>query len=390
MRAYILSVGSELISGNITDTNATFLSQDLVANGIELLHVIQVGDDRPRLVATLRRALSEADLVICTGGVGPTDDDLTREAIAEVVGETPEVDAALLDSIQAFFASRGMVMPGGNAKQAWLIPSAEALPNPAGTAPGWFVRTGGRVIVAMPGVPREMHRMWREQVVPRLRPYLPDHVIASVTLKTIGLGESAVAQELDDLIKVIHPIVATYAKDDGVHVRVTVSTDTEEEAQALLRPTVAVIRDRLGNHVYTDEDRTLAAVLLDDLRDTHQTLGLIEVGTGGRFGSLLLSEVDAAGLVRGMSVMPEAPAGTTAEAIATSALKQYGTTLGMGIVATMQPTDTGAHEGVISVALTGEITASEQFKLRAMFAEMQRRSALNAADVLHRALVARP
>lgn len=390
MRAYILSVGSELISGNITDTNATFLSQDLVANGIELLHVIQVGDDRPRLVTTLRQALSEADLVICTGGVGPTDDDLTREAIAEVVGETPEVDAALLESIQAFFASRGMVMPGGNAKQAWLIPSAEALPNPAGTAPGWFVRTGGRVVVAMPGVPREMHRMWREQVVPRLRPYLPDHVIDSVTLKTIGLGESAVAQELDDLIKAIHPIVATYAKDDGVHVRVTVSTDTEEEAQALLRPTVAVIRDRLGNHVYTDQDRTLAAVLLDDLRDTHQTLGLIEVGTGGRFGSLLLSEADAAGLVRGMSVIAEAPAGTSAEAIATSALEQYGTTLGMGIVATMQPTDTGAHEGVISVALAGEITASEQFKLRAMFAEMQRRSALNAADVLHRALVARP
>lgn len=390
MRAYILSVGSELISGNITDTNATFLSQDLIANGIELLHVVQVGDDRPRIVATLRQALSEADLVICTGGVGPTDDDLTREAIAEVAGETPEVDGPLLESIQAFFASRGMVMPGGNAKQAWLIPSAEALPNPAGTAPGWFVRIGGRVVVAMPGVPREMFRMWREQVVSRLHPYLPDHVIASVTLKTIGLGESAVAQELDDLIKAIHPIVATYAKDDGVHVRITVSTDTEDEAQGLLRPTVSVIRDRLGNHVYTDQDRTLAAVLLDDLRDTHQTLGLFEAGTGGRFGSLLLSEADAAGVVLGLAVQPDNPTGATAEALAGAAMAQFGSSLGMGIVATMAPTDTGHHEGVIDVALAGEVTAAEQFKMRAMYAEMQRRSALNAADVLHRALIARP
>ena len=390
MRAYILSIGSELIAGNITDTNATFLAQDLIANGIELLHVIQVSDDHARLAATLRRALTDADLVICTGGVGPTDDDLTREAIAEVVAETPAVDDELLESIQAFFASRGMVMPAGNAKQAWLIPSADVLPNPVGTAPGWFVRSGGRVIVAMPGVPREMYRMWREQAVPRLQSYLPARVIQSVTLKTIGLGESAVAQQLDDLIKAEHPIVATYAKDDGVHVRVSVSAGTADEARALLDPTVAEIRHRLGNHIYTDADRSLAAVLLAELQSASQTLGIIEVGTGGRFGSLLFSEPEADGIIRGFEVTPATANASSAEAVADTARQRFSTELGMGIVAAVGPTPAGQHEGTITVALAGTVTACEQFTLRAMYGEIQRRSALNAADVLHRALVASP
>ena len=390
MRAYVLSIGSELIAGNITDTNATFLAQDLIASGIELLHVVQVGDDLSRLVATLRRALAEAELIICTGGVGPTDDDLTREAIAEVVGETPAVDGELLETIQAFFASRGTVMPGGNAKQAWLIPSATALPNPVGTAPGWFVETDGRVIVAMPGVPREMYRMWREQALPRLRPYLPDRVIQSVTLKTIGLGESAIAQELDDLIKIVHPVVATYAKDDGVHVRVSVTADTAAEAERLLRPTVAEIRHRLRNHVYTDADRSLASVLIAALQATGQTLGIAEIGTGGRFGSLLYSEPKAGSVILGLTVEAAGDESASAEATAEAARGRFGSTLGMGVVAAVAPNETGHYEGTVTVALAGTITASERFTLRAMFPEIQRRSALNAADVLHRALIAAP
>ncbi|HYO31190.1 MAG TPA: competence/damage-inducible protein A, partial [Thermomicrobiales bacterium] len=135
MRAYILSIGSELIHGHLTDTNATFLAQEMVATGIELLHVVQVGDDLDRLSSALRAAVAEADLVVCTGGVGPTDDDLTREAIAAVVGEEPVVDPSLLETVRGFFVSRGVDMPERNAKQAWLIPSAEPLPNPVGTAP---------------------------------------------------------------------------------------------------------------------------------------------------------------------------------------------------------------------------------------------------------------
>ncbi len=390
MRAYILSIGSELIAGNITDTNATFLAQELVAVGIELIHVTQVGDDRARLVATLRHAVSEAELVICTGGVGPTDDDLTREAIADVAGETPAIDHELLETIQAFFASRGLVMPAGNAKQAWLIPSADALLNPVGTAPGWLARVNGRIIVAMPGVPREMFRMWREEVLPRLRPSLPNRVIEFVNLKTLGLGESAVAQQLDALIKVEHPVVATYAKDDGVHVRVSVSAGTAEEAGTLLRPVVTEVRRRLGNHVYTDADRTLAAVLLAELRQANQTLGIVEIGTGGRFGSLLLTEPEASQRMRGCLATAATGAPTEATDVADTARQRFESTLGLGVVATIKPAAGGQFEGTISVALTGAISAHERFALRAMFAEVQRRSALNAADVLHRALLAAP
>ena len=167
MRAYMLSIGSELIGGHLTDTNATFLAQELAAKGIELLHVIQVGDDLERLTRTLGQAVSEADLVICTGGIGPTDDDLTREAIAALAGETPVIDEEIVAGIREFFAQRGLEMPERNAKQAWVIPSAEILPNPVGTAPGWLARIGDAVVVAMPGVPREMFRMWREQALPR-------------------------------------------------------------------------------------------------------------------------------------------------------------------------------------------------------------------------------
>ena len=173
MRAYVLSIGTELVHGRLTDTNATYLAQELLGAGIELLHVVQTGDDLPRLTNVLRNAAADADLIICTGGVGPTADDLTREAIADLVGETPEIDPEILAGIESFFAARGMKMPVQNGKQAWIIPSAVPLDNPVGTAPGWFVRHGTVTIVAMPGVPREMFRMWQEQAFPRILADLP-------------------------------------------------------------------------------------------------------------------------------------------------------------------------------------------------------------------------
>src|SRR5690606_25896668 len=179
--------------------------------------------------------LTEADVVICTGGVGPTDDDLTREAIALVAGETPEVDPVLLRELRDFFANRGQDMPERNAKQAWMIPSARTLPNPVGTAPGWLVsidRDGLKgSIIAMPGVPREMFRMWREQALPALQEQTGTHAIRSVTLKTLGIGESAAEDRIHDLILRGDPVVATYAKDDGVHVRVTAAAESVDEAE---------------------------------------------------------------------------------------------------------------------------------------------------------------
>ncbi|MDW8007673.1 MAG: competence/damage-inducible protein A [Thermomicrobium sp.] len=159
MDAVVLSIGTELVDGHLTDTNATFLAQELASLGIRLQWVTQVGDELDTIVRVLRRAWEDATLIVTTGGIGPTEDDLTREAIATLLDEPLTVDPELAERIRAFFAARGLVMPERNVKQAYRIPSCEPLPNPIGTAPGWFVRRDQHVIVSMPGVPREMMRM---------------------------------------------------------------------------------------------------------------------------------------------------------------------------------------------------------------------------------------
>jgi len=386
MHAYVLSIGSELIGGHLTDTNATFLAQELAAKGIELLHVVQVGDDLDRLTRTLAAAVDVADLVICTGGIGPTDDDLTREAICSLAGETPLVDEGIVAGIREFFAQRGLEMPERNAKQAWVIPSAEVLPNPVGTAPGWLARIDHTIVVAMPGVPREMVRMWREQALPRISDHLTARVYRSANLRTLGIGESAVSQLLDELTRRPQPYVGTYAKDDGVHVRVTASADDPARAERDLAKTLAEVRRRLGDHVYADDDRSLAQVLLDALGERRLTIGIAESGTGSRFGSLLLSEPSAADVVRGIVADPAGSTAATASDLARSAREQFSASIGVGLVGTVAPSTQGLFEGTVVVAVSGLGESEESFPIRAAYQEIQRRAALHAADVVRRAL----
>lgn len=313
MRAVVLSIGSELLDGHLTDTNATFLAQELTGLGVELVGVCQVGDRLEHILRALRRAWEDAELIITTGGIGPTADDLTREAIASLLGEPVTVAPELLEQIRAFFAARGLVMPEQNSKQAWLIPSAEPLPNPIGTAPGWFVHKDGHFIVTMPGVPREMERMWREQAVPRLTPYLGGGVIRSVTLKTIGLGESAVEQVIADLVAAGYPVVATYAKDDGVHVRITAQAADAAQAEAAIARVVEEIRSRLGDHVYGDEATSLGAAVLEPLLRLGWKLGVVEVDGGGRLSHLLVDEPLAGDVLAGCLISPGRPAGSAVD-----------------------------------------------------------------------------
>lgn len=389
MRAHILSIGTELLLGYLTDTNATFLARDLAPRGIELVHVTQVGDDLSRMVKAFEAALADADLVIATGGVGPTDDDLTREAIAKVVGEAPEVDLRLLAEIEAFFAVRGTKMPSRNAKQAWLIPSAEPLPNPVGTAPGWFVRHEGRVIVAMPGVPREMYRMWAEQAVPRLQHLLPQGSVQSVTFRTMGIGESAAEELLRDLVERGDPVVATYAKDDGVHVRVTANGASAAAALARLKETADDVEKRLLRHVYSRDDAPLPRILLSLLRERGLTIGITEQGTAGRFNALLGSEPGAGDVLCGAIAIPAAESGETdvdAGVLAAGAMEQFGSDVGLGLTAMLLPEGAGVYRGEIDIALTGVFSRRERIPTRASFEDVQRRAALAAADLLRRAV----
>ncbi len=385
MRAQILSIGEELLGGYITDTNSTFLEQQLALLNIPVTLVTQVGDNRDRIAEVITRAMTDADIVVCTGGVGPTEDDLTREAIAYVLGEEPVIDHGLLEVIRNFFANRGLEMPERNQKQAWVIPSCQPLPNPVGTAPGWYVRTGKKIIVAMPGVPREMYRMWSEQVIPRISTLRFDQIVRSTTLKTIGIGESMVEQTLDTLVKRADPVIATYAKDDGVHVRVTAIAETEQEASAKRDTCVAEIENLIGTYIYGRDDDSLAGALLGLLQSLDLTISICDAGGGGRFASLLAENPGADPLLITSTMQPIGSAGL-AQQFAEFATESEAT-LGLGISVSYEPTGSGTWAALVEVAVAGARTGAKSFPIRSSYEEVQRRSALFAAEVLRSALI---
>ena len=380
MRAQILSIGSELLAGHLTDTNSTWLAQQLALIDVELTLVTQVGDDLPRIAAAIRRAMDDADLVVCTGGVGPTEDDLTREAIADVFGETPVVDEAAVATIRAFFRGRGLDMPERNAKQAWSIPSAEALANPVGTAPGWLARRDAKIVVAMPGVPREMFRMWSEQVVPRIVGGDRDRVARSATLKTIGVGESLVEERLHHLVSRGQPVVATYAKDDGVHIRVTAVARNAAAAGAAREATVSEIDAEIADHIYGRDDQTLPGQLIAALVDQGLLVAIAEAGTGGRFGSLLMSRPEASQVFAFSTVTAEGSA--DAEELARGARAADDDLLGIGIAMRVAPQENAVYSGAVEVAIVGDRSVTRSFPMRSGYEDIQRRSALFAAETL--------
>lgn len=287
MKAEIMSVGTELLLGHLVDTNAPYLAQHLSTLGIDLYWISQNGDNRGRLAEALRRAWDRADLIVVSGGLGPTEDDVTREAISDLLGEQMVVVPELEVNLRALFASRGVEMPEANVKQATLIASAEAIPNPYGTAPGWWVERDGRVIVAMPGVPLEMRHMWTDHVLPRLRQRVGAGVILSRTLKVMGLGESAVEDRIRGLVGSTNPTVATYAKSDGIHVRVTAKAKTDGEAQALIAQMEAEVRELLGTFIYGQDDDTLEGIVGGLLREKGLTVATVEQCTAGLLASTI-------------------------------------------------------------------------------------------------------
>ncbi len=284
MIAELISVGTELLLGEIVDSNAAYLAQELKSRGVTLYWKTTVGDNLDRVIESIRRGLSRSDVVILGGGLGPTDDDLTREAISAVVDEKPIVDEVYLKQLRAFFESRGRSFPESNTKQAWVLPSGEALANPVGTAPGWFVKFAsgefaGKIIVAMPGPPREMTRMWTEQVIPRLP--LPTSSLYAVTFRTNAIGESHIAERLAAWTQSSNPSVATYARRDGVHVRVAAAGASLEDAKKIASTAEQSVQETLEGFIYGTDDQTLAGVVGQLLLEHSQTISTMESLTGG-------------------------------------------------------------------------------------------------------------
>jgi nicotinamide-nucleotide amidase len=299
MKAEIISVGTEILLGEIVDTNASWLAARLPALGVDLYFKSVVGDNLDRIVDTLERALDRSDLVIMTGGLGPTDDDLTRESIAAALGEEMFIDEDMSRALRGFFEGRGLTFPERNIKQAGLIPSASAILNPRGTAPGWWVEKnhpekGNRYIVAMPGVPAEMYRMWEKEVEPRLLEVTGGDVLVTRTLKTVGMGESHIDEMIAPLSKGnTNPSIGVYAKQDGVHLRIAAKAATQETARELIAPVEAEARKLLGAIVWGADDESLEGAVGAMLRDRGLTLATMESCTGGLLASTI-TDVDGA------------------------------------------------------------------------------------------------
>ena len=280
VRAEIVSIGTEILLGEITDTNAAFIAGRLPALGIDLHYVTQVGDNEGRLREVLARGWERSDIVFTTGGLGPTEDDITRETVALVLGEALRDDPEQERVLRSFWRGRDRPMPRRNLKQAQLIRSARAIPNPRGTAPGWWVERGGRALVVMPGPPAEMTRMWEHEVAPELE-RRARAVLVSRTLKTTELGESAVDELLSTLLGSRNPSIGIYHRPDGVHARLAAKAPTREQARALIAPVEAEARRLLGSHLWGVDDESLAEAVGRLLRERRLTLAVMESATGG-------------------------------------------------------------------------------------------------------------
>ena len=289
LSAEVLSVGSELTTGETRDTNAGDLARALTEAGVVVSRMTSLPDDEPSLRAAIEGVLGRSDLVVLTGGLGPTPDDLTREAIAAAVGEEPYVDAGLEAWLRTLFDRRGIPFPDANLKQAWLVPSGTSIPNERGTAPGWWVdRPDGRVVVALPGPPREMRPMWTDWVVPRLADRGLGRSMTVVTLRTTGIGESLIADRLGPLLaRDSEPLVATYARAEAVDVRISAHERAGWDAAGAVAATTAQVEELLAGHVWARGATSWADALAGGLDERGWRLSIVEVATRGAVTALL-------------------------------------------------------------------------------------------------------
>ncbi len=276
----IISVGTEILLGDILNTNARFLSEELAALGISVMYQSTVGDNEERLKACLDHAFSRADTVILTGGLGPTPDDLTKEICADYFGKRLIMQEDILSEIKAYFSAKGLTMPETNAKQALVPEGSTVLPNKNGTAPGFIMEKDDRKIIILPGPPREMEPMFTQQVIPYLRKFTHS-VIKSHTVRTFGIGESAMSEKVADLLENENPTVAPYAKDGEALLRVTAKAENEEEADRLVFPVLEDIKSRLGSCIYGIDAESIEAATVSLMKEKKVTAAFAESCTSG-------------------------------------------------------------------------------------------------------------
>lgn len=319
----IVSVGTELLMGQITDTNAAYIAARLPEAGCRALYRQTVGDNLQRLVAVLRTALDRSDAVITIGGLGPTPDDLTRQGIAEAIGEPLIEDPKLRAMLEALFARRNYPLTSSQYLQAQRPVSAVPIDNPNGTAPGLMVRQVDKRIFALPGPPNELIPMFDQQVLPELRRVnAGQQVILSRMLRVCGMGEALAAEKLGALLESANPTVAPYAKLGEVHFRLSAAAADPDAALPLLDAMEQEVRARLGNAVYGVDEETLESVVVRLLMERHQWVSVAESCTGGLLGSRFTdvpgaSAVFKGGVIAYSNQVKQDPLGVPAETLET-------------------------------------------------------------------------
>jgi nicotinamide-nucleotide amidase len=298
LNAEIISIGTEILLGEIADTNAQYIASRLPLLGIDLYWISQVGDNKARIIEVLRRAWNRSDIIFITGGLGPTADDVTRESIAEMLGETMELDPELEKTLRERFGRYGMDMPLSNLKQATIIPSARSIPNPAGTAPGWWVEKDGKVLITMPGPPRELNVVWQETVQPLLEE-IAESVLVPRTFKTFGHSEGGAGEMVADMLAASNPTLGIYAKADGIHLRLAAKAKTREEAEKMLAECEVRIRDIMGERIWGVDEETLETIVGGLLTEKGLTLAVMEDSSGGTLAATFNEIPNSAAFFKG-------------------------------------------------------------------------------------------
>jgi len=287
MKSEIIAVGTELLLGNIVNTNAQYLSQKLADLGIDVYYHVVVGDNLKRLTETIKTSLERSDIVITSGGLGPTADDITKEGAAQAMGLKLLPDEESIERIKKMFSSTGRIMTENNIKQGYIPEGAVVLENNNGTAPGVLIEKEGKIVIMLPGPPKELYPMFESKVLPYLKSKT-DSTIRSKVLRVIGVGESAVEHMLKDIFdSQANPTIAPYAKDGEVHLRITAKTGIPEEADSLIAEMEQKVRAILGDNIYGCNEETLEEAVLKLLQKKNLTISLAESCTGGLVASRL-------------------------------------------------------------------------------------------------------
>ena len=406
MRAEIIMIGTELLLGQIVDTNAAYLARELAELGFDVFRKVTVGDNEDRIVDAIANAMESSDVVITSGGLGPTVDDKTREAVARATNRKLVMNKDLLKDIEAFFERRGLILGENNPRQAYIPEDAVPVRNPVGTAPSYIVKHGNSYVMSLPGVPRELKYLMQNTVVPFLRKEFGIKTVIKIRiLKTAGVGESNIDREIDDLEESSNPTVGLAAHAGTIDIRITAKAKNEGEAERLINGMEKEICSRIGPMIYGTDDDTIEQIVIEEMISQGKSLAVLETNTGGMLSTRLTSvpggmEVLKQGLVMSMGRFGEdlladfkgqkSVSGEFAQALARGIRKRAGADVGFTIIGDESP-EVGPYRenaGNSYFGFSGNgMETSDYMKLAGISEEGRTRVVNTALEVMRRHLL---